>query len=85
MVHAPVPIKKALQMPEAKKALDDEWDKLLRKGTWKLDAVREKGDVIEESRRKGKTAHFGTLMDLCHLKHAELAKEKTQIQRTSRF
>ena len=44
------------------------------KGTWELDTVREKRDVIAESRRNGKTAHFGTLMDLCHLKHAELAK-----------
>ena len=29
-------------------------------------------DKIEEAKKSGKTVHFGTLMDLCFIKHAEL-------------
>ena len=31
-----------------------------------------KREVIQEADREGKTVHFATLMDICHLKNAEL-------------
>ena len=31
-----------------------------------------KKEVIEEAKRQNKSVHFGSLMELCHLKHAEL-------------
>ena len=59
-------------MPLPKKAVDKEWQKLIDKTAWDYDSVRPKADVIAESKRMKKKAHFGSLMDLCHEKHSEL-------------
>ena len=37
-----------------------------------LTKVRNKKEVIEEARNKGRQVHFASLMDLCHLKNTEL-------------
>ena len=37
-----------------------------------LTKVRNKKEVIDEARNKGRKAHFASLMDICHLKNAEL-------------
>ena len=34
LVHAPIPIKKAMNIPEAKKAANEEWDKLKETPAW---------------------------------------------------
>ena len=39
---------------------------------WDLTKVRNKSEVIDEARTSGATVHFASLMDICHLKHAEL-------------
>ena len=39
---------------------------------WQLMKVRNKNEVIEEARHKGRQVHFASLMDICHLKNAEL-------------
>ena len=39
---------------------------------WNLTKVRSKKEVIDETGTKGAKVHFGSLMDLCHLKNAEL-------------
>ena len=39
---------------------------------WNLTKVRSKKDVIDEARTKGAKVHFASLMDICHLKNAEL-------------
>ena len=33
---------------------------------------KNKSEVIDEARNKCKTVHFASLMDICHLKNAEL-------------
>ena len=33
--------------------------------------VRNNKDVIDEARKEGKTVHFASLMDICHLKKSE--------------
>ena len=44
---------------------------------WHLTKVRSKKQVIDEARTSGATVHFASLMDICHLKNAELeAKQK---------
>ena len=43
--------------------------KRFRRGTTK---VRNKSKVIDEARTKGEKVHFASLMDICHLKNAEL-------------
>ena len=39
---------------------------------WDLTKVRNKSEVIDEARTKGARVHFASLMDICHLKNAEL-------------
>ena len=46
--------------------------KLEKIPAWQLTKVRNKKDVIDEARNKGRKVHFASLMDLCHLKNSEL-------------
>ena len=39
---------------------------------WNLTKVKSKKQVIEEATTAGATVHFASLMDICHLKNAEL-------------
>ena len=39
---------------------------------WQLTKVRNKKEVIDEARNKGREVHFASLNDLCHLKNSEL-------------
>ena len=45
------------------------WKKI---AAWQLTKVRNKTDVIDEARNKGRKVLFASLMDLCHLKNSEL-------------
>ena len=46
--------------------------KLEKIPAWDLKTVRSKSEVIDEARTKGAKVHFASLMDICHLKNAEL-------------
>ena len=52
--------------------MDKEWEKLEKISAWNLTKVRSKSEVIDEARTKGAKVHFASLMDICHLKNAEL-------------
>ena len=39
---------------------------------WNLTKVRSKSEVIDEARTMGAKVHFASLMDICHLRNAEL-------------
>ena len=52
--------------------MDKEWEKLEKMSAWNLTKVRSKKEVIDEARTKGAKNHFASLMDICHLKNAEL-------------
>ena len=67
-----IPMPQALKIPDAKAAVEKEWEKLEKIPAWQLMKVRNKQDVIDEARNKGRKVHFATLMDLCHLKNSEL-------------
>ena len=41
---------------------------------WDVKKVRPKSEVIRQAKMDGKTVHFANLVELCHLKNAELAK-----------
>ena len=45
MVHTPVPIQEAMKIPDARAAIDKEWDKLEQRQAWVLKGVREKSEV----------------------------------------
>ena len=62
----------AIKIPAAKAAVDKEWEKLEKISAWNLTKVRSKKEVIDEARTKGSKVHVASLMDICHLKNAEL-------------
>ena len=72
LMHRFILVPQAMKIPEAKAAEDKEWEKLQKIPAWQLMKVRNKKDVIDEARKEGKTVHFASLMDVCHLKNAEL-------------
>ena len=45
--------------------------KLDKISAWQLTKVRNKKEVIDEARNKGRQVHFASLMDFCHLKNSE--------------
>ena len=72
LVRKFIPMPQAMRIPAAKAAVDKEWEKLEKIPTWNLTKVRSKKEVIDEARTKGAKVHFASLMDICHLKNAEL-------------
>ena len=73
LVHKFIPMPQAVKISAAKAAVDKEWETLEKISAWNLTKVRSKKEVIDEARKEGRKVHFATLMDLCHLKNAELA------------
>ena len=72
LVHKFIPMPQAMKIPAAKAAADKEWEKLEKISAWNLTKVKSKKEVIDEARTSGATVHFASLMDICHLKNAEL-------------
>ena len=72
LVHKFIPMPQELKISAANAAVDKEWEKLERISAWNLTKVRSKKEVIDEARTKGANVHFASLMDICHVKNAEL-------------
>ena len=72
LVHKFIPMPQAMKIPAAKAAVDKEGAKCEKISALNLTKVRSKKEVIDEARTKGATVHFASLMDICHLKNAEL-------------
>ena len=72
LVHKFFLMPQAVKIPAAKAAVDKKWEKLEKISAWNLTKVRSKKEVIDETRTSGSTVHFASLMDICHLKNAEL-------------
>ena len=72
LVHKFIPMLQAMKIPAAKAAVDKEWEKIEKIPAWDITKVRNKSEVIDEARTKGARVHFDSLMDICHLKNAEL-------------
>ena len=72
LVHKFIPVPQAMNIPAAKAAVDKGWEKLEKISAWNLTKVRSKKEVIDEARTSGAKVHFASLMDICHLKNAEL-------------
>ena len=70
----------AMKIPAAKAAVDKEWEKLEKISAWNLTKVRSKKQVIDEAKASSTTVHFASLVDICHLKNAEL---EAKVQRSS--
>ena len=76
-VHKFIPMPQAMKIPAAK-AVDKEWEKLEKISASNLTKVKSKKQVIDEARTSGVTVHFASLMDICHLKNAELEAKHQQ-------
>ena len=72
LVHKFTPMPQAMKIPAAKAAVDKEWEKLEKISAWNLTKVRSNKEVIDEARTSGAKVHFASLMDICHLKNADL-------------
>ena len=68
------PISQAINLPDAQAALD--WNGVHQKrcqiGT--SQRVKSKSEVIQQAKKESRQTQFASLMDLCHLKHAERPK-----------
>ena len=60
--------------------MEEEWEKLEKIPTWQVTKVRNKKEVIEEARNKGRKVHVASLMDLCHFKNSELEPQCQKFQ-----
>ena len=58
--------------PEAKTAMDKEWQKLVDKSCWLHTKVREYRDVVADVVSRGIKAHFGRVFEICSRKGDEL-------------
>ena len=76
MVAQPANRRQRAENAQASKACDSEWARLRDidggVGCWDEKNVREWEDVAAEARKSGREANFGRLVELCHLKGAEL-------------
>ena len=72
LVHEFIPIPQGFWIPDAKAAVEKNWEKLEKIPAWQLTKVRNKNEVIAEARNEGRKVHFASLMKLCHLKNSEL-------------
>ena len=61
-----------MKIPAAKAAAVKEIEKLEKIPAWDLTKVRNKSEVIDEARKEGRKVHVASLMDIWHLKNAEL-------------
>ena len=80
LVHNFIPMPQAMKITAARAAVDKEWETLEKIPAWDLTKVRSKKGVIDEARTKGAKVHFASLMDICHLKNAELEAKHQKYQ-----
>ena len=79
LVHKFILVPQATNILAAKSAVDKEWEKLENISAWNLTKVRSKKEVIDEARTSGAKVRFASLMDICHLKNAELEAKHQKI------
>ena len=77
LVHKFIPMPQAMKIPAAKAAVDKAREKQEKILAWDLTKVRSKSEAIDEARTKGEKVHFASLMDICHLKNAELEAKRS--------
>ena len=72
LVHKFIPMPQAVKNSGSESSSGQGMGKLENISAWNLTKVRSKKEVIDEARMSGATVHFASLMDICHLKNAEL-------------
>ena len=77
LVHKVIPLPQAMKFPAATAAVEKEWEKAEKIPAWNITKVKNKSEVMDEARKKAQKFILPHLMDICHLKNAEL-EEKHQ-------
>ena len=72
LAHKFIPMPEAMKNPDAKAAANKEWKKLETTPAWQLGKFKSKKEIILEAQRDKRKVHFASLMEVCHLKNAEL-------------
>ena len=72
LVHKFIPMPQAMKIPAAKAAVDKEREKPEKTTARNTTKAKRKKEAIDEARTSGATVHFASLMDIWHLKNAEL-------------
>ena len=62
----------AMKSAGAKAAVDKEWKCSKKMSAWQMTKVKSKTEDIQEAQKGQRTVHFASLMDICHVKNAEL-------------
>ena len=78
LVHKFIPMPQAMKILNAKAPVQKESEKLEKIPAWQLTKVRNKKEVMESARNKGRKVHFASLMDLRHLKNSEFEPQFQQ-------
>ena len=66
LVHKFIPMPQAMKIPEAKAAVDEEWEKLEKIPPWQLTKVRSIKEVIAEARNERKTSVISRIRSWSH-------------------
>ena len=82
LVHIFNLMPQAMQIPAAKAAVDDEWEKIEKIPAWKLTKVRSISEVIDEARTKGIKVHFAHWWTLS-FEECRIGGKAPKIQRSS--
>ena len=72
LLHKFIRMLQTLKIPDAKAAVDKDWEELEKLLPMQKTNVRSKKEVMQEAQKEGRTVHFASLMDICHFKNAEL-------------
>ena len=85
LVHKFIPVPFAMKIPDAKAAVNKEWEKREKLPAWQLNKVKSKKEVILEAQRDTEKVHFATSMDICpSQKKRGVGTNISEVQRTSR-
>ena len=76
-----ITMSQAMNISDAKAAVNKEWEKLEKILAWQMDKVRSKKDGILGAQNEKKKVHFATLMDICHLETAGFGPQPQKIYR----
>ena len=72
LAHKFIPMPQSMRIPDAKVAVDKGWKKLETIPACNLENVKSEKEVILDAQRDNKKVHFSSLMDIWHIKNAEL-------------
>ena len=67
LVHKSIPTLQATKIPDAKPAVDKEWEKLEKMRHGKLRKVNSKRRSFKRHRKRDGPFNFAALVDVCHL------------------